>query len=237
MQNLMNYLDIIYDPVKVYVLMQPNSDQVLPYVETYRLHNRRATAAHPLSLDEAQQLAEILNSVSPDSGDCFQPTGLIPANALYTRAGKTGFAIWYTPARRVNLLFTEELDIADGIASVPPLLWKADRTSLQIFALLFNQRPNINTRLLRSPFHNTDKDGFVCMGSAKIDGDSIENLEGFMASWESAFFQSVFTHAGDNTESPVNGDMNAMWRKLIATQQPFPKKMLKKTSITLKALL
>lgn len=237
MENLLTMLNISYEPVKVYVLMQPNTSQVPPYVESYRVHNRRMTAAHPLTLDEAQQLAELLNCAAHTAFGCFQPQGILPANILRTLTGRAGYAIWYTTAQRVQLLFDECLDIPDGITTVPPLLWKASRNSLEIFALPTDHRPDMSTPLLRAPFHNTNYKGRVCMGNVRIDTDTIEGLQEFISMWERAFFNSTFTHLGDYTDGPVKGDLNALWRTLVGTNKPFPVDLLKPSMITLNDIL
>ncbi|WP_341836832.1 hypothetical protein WJU16_02930 [Chitinophaga pollutisoli] len=237
MDNLLTMLDITYDPVKVYVLMQPNTSHVAPYVEAYRVHNRRMTAAHPLSLDEGQQLAEMLSGAASVAFGCFQPQGIIPANVLRTVTGRAGYAIWHTPAQKMQLLFDECLYIPEGISAIPPLLWKATRTHLEIFALSSDHRPDLNTPLLRAPFYNTSSEGRVCMGNVRIGTDNIPCLEDFISLWEQAFFKSTFTHLGELTNGPIKGDLNALWRELIGTGKTFPVRELKKSYITLKSLL
>ncbi|ULT39936.1 prokaryotic E2 ligase family D protein [Niabella defluvii] len=60
--------------------------------------------------------------------------------------------MWFTKAQRRELYFTQKLGIPNGTASVPPMLWVADRQSISIFALRTNRRPTKDTKLYYAPF-------------------------------------------------------------------------------------
>jgi len=72
----------------------------------------------------------------------------------------------------------------------------------------------------------------MCMGSAKrIQGKTIDEI---IRGWESAFFNSKFSHFVDN---PCKGrkNLNTIWTKLIASGGRFPiKTTLKKHMVSKK---
>ena len=67
------------------------------------------------------------------------------------------------------MYFVSGLDIPNGKAYVPPMLWYASKYSLAVFALATDRRPKENTPLYYAPFLNIYEDGKVCMGTVSID--------------------------------------------------------------------
>lgn len=65
------------------------------------------------------------------------------------------------------------------------------RKSLHVAALSSDQRPTLQTELLRAPYYNVSAEGLVCQGS--MNGPR-ENRPEAIAQWEAAFFHSAFTH-------------------------------------------
>lgn len=156
-------------------------------------------------------------------------TGLFPDNLLTHDIHKT---IWYYPPKFRYLYFSKELNIPDGPAWCPGLIFMANGSTLSVFAFAGKDRPAVNTELYHAPFHNKHENGGMCMGSAKrTKGKTTDQI---IRGWESAFFNSKFSHLIDN---PCKGrkNLNTIWAKLITKGGRFPiKTMLKKYMITKK---
>lgn len=68
----------------------------------------------------------------------LKPKGIIPSNILYinsTEFSQNEKVVWFTKAQKKDLFFVENLNVPNGKANVPPLLWVGNRRSLKIFAL------------------------------------------------------------------------------------------------------
>jgi PRTRC genetic system protein B len=128
------------------------------------------------------------------------------------------------------------LDIPNGMAYVPPMIWYANKNSLSVFALASDRRPTEKTPLYFAPFFNSYEDGKVCMGSVNINIKNSASVEEFVSAWEDYFFNSYFSHLL-GSDSPIKGNCVTLWKDLIQTGKPFPKELLKKNNKTLKNLL
>lgn len=236
MKNITDKFSKTYLPVKALLLYREQGSDEL-YIESYDIGKSGTPInAHPLSMRESQSLADALNTTQENKQVFLQPKGLLAEEVIYINLQLGGFAIWYTPETKKHLTFKSALTIPDGIASMPPLLWKATVSSLEIWALKDSKRPDLSTQLYYAPFFNIYTDGRVCMGNVDIDIDTDCDLETFMADWETYFFGSAFSHLLDDV-SPVKVNIVTLWQKLISTRAAFPKKILKKHPKTLKDLL
>lgn len=206
------------------------------YVESYDISPSGSPVnPHPLSERECAQLVKSLTPSVRFEGSFLQPSGLIPPNVLYL--SWTGrYAVWYTAARRIDLKFTESLGIPSGEASIPPLVWKAGKNSLQLFALRDTKKINEQASLYHAPFFNVFSTGDVCMGTVKVDLPEDTTLEDFMAIWETCFFNSYFSHSMEG-HSPTRMNIVQLWQKLIGRKTAFPAEELLKTKLTIKSLL
>ena len=135
-----------------------------------------------------------------------------------------------------TIVFTENLEIPNGRAEVPAMLWLANKRSLKIFALSSNRRPTEKTELFYAPFFNVYENGNVCMGTVDVHIQNSTSLEEFIKNWEDYFFNSYFSHLM-NEHNPINGNCVNLWKSLINVEKPFPKEALKKANRTLKNLL
>lgn len=227
----------MHHPYKGLVVYRSVEEAPDYYVEAYDFNDAgKMVNPHPLSLQESRQLAATLQTSSELSDSYLQCRELMPAKLLYTRQGTNGFAIWYTPAITHFLAFTPDLKIPDGEYPVPPMLWKASRTGVTVFALTKNETPTLKTTLFKAPFFNVHDDGNVCMGTVDIDIDPHTHLEAFMSKWEEYFFNSRFSHVLGG-KSPVKGNIIQLWQSLKDSRRKFPVSCLLKHSITLKKLI
>lgn len=228
---------MLYYPISALVFYQgKEKDATKTYVEHFDMDSKgNPINAHPLSVEEAKALAESLHTEEEIDRAFLKSEGILPINILHINAS-SGTVLWYTKEQQRQLYFVNGLDISNGKAQVPPMVWLADKNSLAVFALTTDRRPNEKTLLHYAPFFNIYENGKVCMGSVTIDIKNSASVEEFTQAWETYFFNSYFSHllGGYN---PIKGNCVSLWKDLINTQNPFPKEVLKKTNRTLKHLL
>jgi PRTRC genetic system protein B len=218
-----------------YEMKQDNHQNI--YVEHFDMDkNGRLMNAHPLTVNEAKILSQSLQSDEEKHKAFLQPKGILPPNILHINPSENGSVIWHTKAQERKLYFVKNLEIANGKAFVPPMLWCADKNSLSVFALKNDKRPTEKTVLYHAPFFNVYQNGNVCMGTVNVEIQQSASLEEFINAWENYFFNSYFSHlvGGHN---PIKGNCVNLWKNLIATGEIFPKEILKKNTKTLKHLL
>ena len=226
----------LYHPQSALVFYSTKGRNADPYVEYFDMDkNGYPVNAHPLTVQEANQLAKALKTAKEAKNPCLKYQGIIPNHILQVDPVQ-GQAIWFTRAQQRELYFTESLGIPNGRAYVPPMLWMANRNALFVFALRSNRRPSETTRLYNAPFFNVYKNGNVCMGTVDVQIKTTASLEEFTTAWESYFFHSYFSHLMEDY-NPVNGNCVSLWEQLITTGEPFPKSVLRKSEVTLKDLI
>lgn len=237
MENITENFGTLYKPVKALMIYRPEGRSTDSYVEAFDMDAEGFMVnAHPLSVQESKGLSKALDVSAALKRGYLKSKGLMPKNVLYINADQDGFALWHTPAMEADLFFVEDLGIPDGRAKVPPLLWKADRHALRVYALNTKEEIDPETVLYHAPFFNMYADGRVCMGTVRRKFAEDCSLEEFMEQWQQYFFNSYFSHH-IGSHNPVRGNLSALWAKLIGTGNPFPVKALQKTKFTLKNLL
>ena len=228
----------LYHPKSALVFYETKGATTDVYVEHFDMDkNGNPINAHPLTVKEAKVLARALQTEKDKDNAFLKSNGILPTNILYINPNTDkGAVLWYTKAQRRQLYFLSGLDIPNGMAYVPPMIWYANKNSLSVFALASDRRPTEKTPLYFAPFFNSYEDGKVCMGSVNINIKNSASVEEFTKAWEDYFFNSYFSHLlGSN--SPIKGNCVTLWKDLIQTGKPFPKEVLKKNNKTLKNLL
>lgn len=237
MKDITNTFGTLYHPVKAFVVYQQDTADKNFYVEAYDMDkNGFPINAHPLTLRESTKFANALDTSEVYSRKFLKPLGLLPKNVLYLNTDRDGFVLWYTPAQKVDMFFVENLGIPNGTAALPPLLWKASKNTLWIFAMGGQGEINQQTELYCAPFFNLYADGRVCMGTVAVNIKADCPLEEFIALWERYFFKSYFSHLITN-KSPVKGNIIQLWKSLVGSRKKFPIKSLLKNGLTIKKLL
>lgn len=229
----------LYHPTSALVFFQTNERIKETYVEYFDMDkNGNPINAHPLTEKEAKTLVKALNTKTQKekNKDFLKPKGILPTNILQINPSENGSVLWFTKSRKQQLYFTENLEISNGRAEVPAMLWFADKRSLKIFALSSNQRPTEKTPLFYAPFFNVYENGNVCMGTVDVHIQNSTSLEEFIKNWEDYFFNSYFSHLM-NEHNPIKGNCVNLWKNLINVDKPFPKEALKKVNRTLKSLI
>jgi PRTRC genetic system protein B len=237
MKDITATFGTLYNPVKAFVIYQKNNAEKTIYVEAYDMDkNGYPINAHPLNGKEIAELATALDTSDELTCKFLKPLGLLPKNVLYINPDHDGYAIWYSPAQKVNLFFVDSLAITNGKAFVPPLLWKASKNTLYIYAMDTDSEINELTPLFHAPFFNLYANGKVCMGTVSVNIKTGCLLEEFIQEWEQYFFNSYFSHLiGD--ASPVKGNIIQLWQTLVCSGKHFPMKSLIKTDLTIKKIL
>lgn len=228
MEDITNDFGTYFHPLSGLVFYQSDSASGDTYVEYFDMDSSGLPVnAHPLTVEEAKRLAKALQ-VDEDSLKLLRSDGITPANLLSFDA-QSATVIWYTKAQFRELLFSESLGIKSGIAHVPPMLWKADRSSLHVYALKTNAKPTENTCLYYAPFFNVYEKGEVCMGTVDINASETCSVQELMSLWENYFFNSYFSHLMSD-HNPVKENCVLLWENLLGTNKSFPKEMLVKTN-------
>lgn len=237
MKDITQDFGTLYHPLSALVFYQTKGNNKYTYVEHFDMDkNGNPINAHPLTEGEAKELAKALNTKKEKSKAFLKSNGILPTNVLHINPSENGTVLWYTKPRKVKMFFTESLEIPNGTAKVPAMLWYASKQSLIVFALEKDHRPTENTVLFHAPFFNIYEDGHVCMGTVDINIKNSASVEEFMQAWESYFFNSYFSHLV-NEHNPIKGNCVCLWKDLIGTDKAFPKDVLKKTNKTIKTIL
>jgi PRTRC genetic system protein B len=237
MKDITTAFGTLYHPVKAFVIYEKDCYDKSIYVESYDIDkNGYPINAHPMSLKESNQLANALDTSDELKRNFLKPSGLLPKNILYINPDHNGYAIWFTPAQKLDLFFVESLGIPNGLASLPPLLWKASKKSLYLYALDNITEISEKTDLFHAPFFNVYDDGKVCMGTVSVNIKADCLLEEFIQQWEQYFFNSYFSHLIQE-KSPTKGNIIQLWLKLVNSRKQFPMKSLIKNGLTIKELL
>ncbi|WP_316787740.1 PRTRC system protein B [Pedobacter frigoris] len=225
MTNLMPEIEQLFVPVQSLVIYRQLADRNNIYVEVFDIGKDGCPLnPHPLTTEESIAFARSLADSKELNSSFLRCEGLLPENVLYLDTSMTGTAVWFTPAFKTNLFFKAGLTIPNGEAFIPPLLWRASRNRLHLYALPDNNRPTEKTKLLRAPFFNTGESGSVCMGTVNVKFDEHCTLQKFITQWQHFFFNSYFSHlSGSN---PVSCNIVQLWQQQVATGQPFPMEVL-----------
>lgn len=226
-----------YHPVKSLVIYAEKKNIDKHYVESFDFDAKgRMINAHPLTFQESRELGTILMHNEEQKERCFQSSGLIPENVLYTKTGADGYVIWHTPSQKRNLYFINDLGIPDAQYPIPAMLWIASQEKLKIYALKNDTRPTLKSPLYNAPFFNIHSDGLVCMGTVDIEFSAYCDLEEFMEAWHNYFFNSKFSHLLSDG-SPVKSNIIQLFNALSTGRKKFPLTELLKTDKKIKNLI
>lgn len=230
------YVGMLYEPKSALVFYE-SLDKIETYVEHFDMdRNGSPINAHPLTVNEAKALAKSLIVDEEIEKAFLKSKGILSPNVLHINPSEKGSVLWYTKAQERQMYFVRNLEINNGKAKVPAMLWIADKENLSVFALSSDKRPTEKTPLHYAPFFNVYNDGDVCMGTVDIKIKNSASVEEFIEQWENYFFNSYFSHLVGN-HNPVDGNLVNLWKKLLESNEEFPVKMLKKNNKTLKNLL
>lgn len=135
-------------------------------------------------------LTDLLRNLTrADSGRTILPERVLCADAA--------LMAWWSPAKRAPIYFrmgdaTFNAAISGKEVLHPPLLFVAKAGRLWVWALPSNQRPTLETELMRAPYGNLYETGSMCIGNAFVPQlVSVSQID----VWERAFYETNFTHS------------------------------------------
>jgi PRTRC genetic system protein B len=237
MENITSLFDDVYLPESGFVIYRNRKDTSDCYVESFDIgEDGSPLNLHPLSVEESTALAKTLDTSKTMQKAFLKSKGLIPDNVLYLDPSQQGCVIWHSLPQMVDLFFVAGLDIPNGKACIPALIWKATKTELCIYAVKSDGKPDLQMPLYHAPFFNLYKSGKVCMGTVDVQRGEAVSLEDFIESWQQYFFRSYFSHLIES-HNPVKANIVQLWQKQIQTVKAFPSGALVKTKLTLKSLI
>lgn len=146
MKDITQDFGTLYHPLSALVFYQTKGSSKATYVEHFDMDkNGNPINAHPLTEREAKVLAKALNTEKEKSKAFLKSNGILPTNVLHINPSENGTVLWYTKARKTKMYFTESLEIPNGTAEAPAMLWYASKQSLVVFALDKDRRPHCFT--------------------------------------------------------------------------------------------
>jgi PRTRC genetic system protein B len=119
------------------------------------------------------------------------------SDKLLSRA--MGRLTWWTPPSYKPMFFDGGHVKGQAIVPLPALVFSAGNTGLRVRAIAGGQRPRPETPTAYAPFFNVSAAGVVCLGTTLRPEENLGDEE-VMAHWETAFFQSRFTHPSTGME-------------------------------------
>jgi len=219
-----------FEPTQAIIVFKQNRN----FENNYYLESRRIehtdkgyqmTEGTPLSKNT---LAQIMDSVKVDESDKITCSSIFPKNLLYYQIKNLEpHIVWFVPSGAKSLIFSKSLNIKNGEAHLPTLVFSLKGKELSVFAVKTNN-PNGDTLLYKAPFHNVYSGGNICMGSAKAKKSN--DVIKIMKNYEKAFFGSKFTHL-HSQGSPIDGNLNTYFNKLIKSKCKFDKSLLKRSKV------
>lgn len=144
----------LYYPKSALVFYEAKGTDTATYVEHFDMDsNGNPINAHPLTVREAGVLAKALQTEDEKNQAFLKPKGILPTNILHINpSAEKGTVLWYTKAQQRQLYFVESLGIPNGKAQVPPMLWKASKSNLTLFALASDRRPTEKNAIVLHTF-------------------------------------------------------------------------------------
>ncbi|MDP3561738.1 MAG: hypothetical protein Q8R83_06145 [Legionellaceae bacterium] len=233
MNELTENMQLAYQP-ELAIVVYKRKEYSDYYLESRPIVAGQMGAGAPLQEKTLQGIIKAMESKNDDKPK--EIGGVVPSNLLYFKNINGNLEMfWYRKAEKRPMYFVEHLNIPDGVAMVPPLLYITKGNGLTIFALRENKRPDEKSELFQPPFHNCSGLGSVCLGSAKVKYPASVTYQNLMEYYEKLFWGSAFTHNG---AASATGNLNLIWKDQITNpKKPFDLSLLIKASKTYKDLL
>lgn len=209
------------------------------YAELHKIENGLLSSGQPLSQKAFNRLFALTSAqareISKNKSADFKFDASRTILKFSYHIDSINTLVWkLNPGARQHF-FTKSLDIPNGVAPHPVLIFKYDRVEENIYVFSYtDEELTPSTPLFVPAYFNLSVSGLVCQGSAKLRFSTDINKQ--MAHIEDMFFNSYFSHAGDLFDN-VNFNMISFWKSLIGSDKPFPVKGLVKTSMTFKKIL
>jgi PRTRC genetic system protein B len=213
MSVLNNYVELFVPSVAIIAYQGNEENSQEWYLESHPIVNGEFMEGRPLQQETLHAMLELMYTKETAERKVHR---FIPANMLYgdvLQGGDYKF-IWYRPEEKRSLFFSEKLELKNGEAWVPAMVYVASRKRLSVFALDSNDYPTEGTKLFRAPFHNVSENGSVCLGSAKANFPKAPSYANVMKYYEDLFWVSEFSHMTSSNFCKSPG--NLVWKKLLS---------------------
>jgi PRTRC genetic system protein B len=221
-----------FEAARALVIYLRDDDQGLTYdsgsprcfITCHRIEQGELSEGAPIT---RQALIDLCSLVMPGIRDSLR---YLPETVLaYSAVSDT--VIWWTPAQKRHVSFTESTGLRGGRVPLPALVFRVRGGSLSVWALKENRRPGPSTVLYHAPFFNTTY-GQVCMGTTPTPETA---LPSDIPEWEEAFFGSPFTNEGNPQVKGIT--CQELWERLTGGEErSFPCRYLLKAG-TLRTVL
>lgn len=200
------------------------------YLEAASVTDNKVGPFAPLSKRIAKPLGEALISSSE-----IRIGGVVPRQLIYVSFNILHTNLmWWTPPGPQLLLYDRGLNIPSGEFDMPWMVWYLKGRNLYIYAAL--EQPGLLTELYKAPFHNTNKEGLVCMGTGyEALSRRFVSFENSIHVVERAFYDTVFTHAQDSRI--IHGNLNEFHRLQIEEARPMDSTLLVRRKETIQSIL
>ena len=195
------------------------------YLESHRLFYKENGEIQLLEGRPLQKatIQGIVNSLAKENPTDLKCKGLLPDNLLYfEQSTDNPTLMWYIPAKKHYLHFTGSLAIPSGEAYTPSLIFLLKNKTLHIYSYKTSGKPSPTTKLYKAPFHNVGDFGVVCLGNATRP-KNLKTFDEALMSWEKIWWNTEFSAIHG---TPISGNLNLLWKKLIRTGEKFPKSVL-----------
>lgn len=157
------------------------------------------------------------------SAECY---GFLPPNVL---AVGRNHLVWWSPPQKRNVWFKSQEPIGArcGTTVHPGLVFAVIDGQWAIYAVKGVHRPTAACPLFQAPYFNVWESGQICTGNVSLpDLSTVEQI----ASYESAFFGSYFTHPNIRAKGRLTrfrGGAYALWHSLLKRpRKVFPENSL-----------
>lgn len=188
------------------------------YCEIHKVNEKgKMLSGKPVSVSF---MKEIFKQTNSDLTDHMSFDSIVPSNVMwYDSQMGVHKIIWYTEPMKKMLRFQSNMNIPNGKAFIPGMIWMYDGESLLVFAYKGNKpkQTKSNIELFNAPFFNVYNGGDICWGNTDIDKE-FSSFEDIMEFYEEAFFNSEFSSHQHNKSSV---DISAYWRTAIEQKLKF----------------
>lgn len=202
------------------IVLYGNQRDAIRYAMEHPLHeidgDYQLGAGHPLRLDS---LSNALDALAKHQGG-MRLQGLLPANVLTVAYDRIA---WWCPPSVRTVFFRDQPNVR---CMQPGLVFVATSSNLFVGALKGRERPQATDPVYDAPYFNVWRGGKMCVGNVELPGQLVAEK---IAAWESAFFDSLFTHPNGSDLVEHKGGLTGLWQMLGeqgAALETFPEDVL-----------
>lgn len=208
------------------------------YCELHPIHQGKLGAGQPLTQESFDSLLEATTQVQlanrkKQRSVIFKAEPNRNIISLSFNGKLFSSLVWTLKAGRRPIFFTPDLNIQNGEAAHPTLIFKLSERTVSVFASI-DATPILESELFLPPYFNLGDTGYLCTGSAKMKFTS--NVNDQMKYIEEAFFNSYFSHAGGGA-SKFSYNLPDFWNSIVNQDKPFPAEKLLSLNKTVAEIL